>query len=57
MLSMVCESPPINFRMPEPIFMKFGTYILAPKAISLAYFIELYYQSVCLYVSPLVFNM
>jgi hypothetical protein len=29
--------PPINFRTPEPIFMKLGTYITTPEPISTAY--------------------
>jgi hypothetical protein len=29
---LICESPfPINFRMPEPIFMKFGMYTMTPE--------------------------
>jgi hypothetical protein len=32
----VCVSPLINFWMPEPIFMKLGTYITAPEPISTA---------------------
>jgi hypothetical protein len=32
----VCVYPPINFWMPEPIFMKLGTYITAPEPISKA---------------------
>jgi hypothetical protein len=46
----VCESPTINYWMPEPIFMKFGVYIMAPEPISMAYFINPSHQSVCLYV-------
>jgi hypothetical protein len=30
----VCESPPINFWVPEPIFMKLGMYIMEPEPIS-----------------------
>jgi hypothetical protein len=48
----VCESPPINFWMPEPIFMKPGMYIMAPEPISMAYFINPSHQSLCLYVYP-----
>jgi hypothetical protein len=32
--------PPINFWMPEPIFMKLGMYIMTPEPISTAYFIN-----------------
>jgi hypothetical protein len=39
--------------MPEPIFMKLGTYIMPPDPISTAYFINPSDQSVCLYVYPL----
>jgi hypothetical protein len=59
----LCELPhvcvclcilPINFRMPEPIFMKFSTsiyeYIMEFKSISTAYFINPSHKSVCLYV-------
>jgi hypothetical protein len=38
---------PVNFRMPEPIFMKLGMYIIAPVSISTAYFINSRHQSVC----------
>jgi hypothetical protein len=38
--------------MPEPIFMKLGTYIMAPELISRAYFINASHQSV--YVSPVI---
>jgi hypothetical protein len=48
----VCGSPPINFQMPEPIFMKLGMYIMAPKPILMAYFINPAHQPVCLYVYP-----
>jgi hypothetical protein len=40
--------------MAEPIFMKLGMYIMAPKPISAAYFINPSHQSVCLYVYPLI---
>jgi hypothetical protein len=40
--------------MPEPIFMKLGMDIVAPKPISTAYFIILSHQSVCLYVYALI---
>jgi hypothetical protein len=39
--------------MPEPIFIKFGTYIMASEHISTAYFINPSHQSVYLYVHPL----
>jgi hypothetical protein len=48
----VYVNPPINFWMPEPIFMKFGMYVMASQAISTAYFINISHQSVCLYVYP-----
>jgi hypothetical protein len=44
--------PPFNFSMPEPIFMKLGTYIMAPEPISTAYFLNPAHQSVCLCVYP-----
>jgi hypothetical protein len=31
---------PINFWMPEPIFIKLGTYVMVPEPISAAYFIN-----------------
>jgi hypothetical protein len=40
--------------MPEPIFMKLGVYNTAPERISTAYFINLSYQSMSLYVNPLI---
>jgi hypothetical protein len=40
--------------MPEPIFIKLGMYIMAPKPSSMAYYINPSYQSVCLYVNPLI---
>jgi hypothetical protein len=36
--------------MPELIFMNLGMYIMAPKPIPTAYFINPYHQSVCLHV-------
>jgi hypothetical protein len=42
--------PPINFWMPEPIFMKLGVYIMASEPTSTAYFINPSHHSVCLYV-------
>jgi hypothetical protein len=47
----LCVSP-INFWMPEPIFMKLHMYIMAPEPIWTAYFVNLSQQSVCLYVYP-----
>jgi hypothetical protein len=44
--------PLINFWMPPPIFMKLGTYIIAPEPIWTAYFINPSHQSVCLYGNP-----
>jgi hypothetical protein len=40
--------------MAEPIFMKFGMYIMAPEPILTAYFINLSHQSACLYMYPLI---
>jgi hypothetical protein len=45
-------SPQNNLRIPEPIIMKLGLYILPPEPITPAYFINLSYPSVCLYVYP-----
>jgi hypothetical protein len=50
MLSVCMCIPPIKFRTPEPIFMYFGMYIMAPESISIAYFLNLTHQFVCLYV-------
>jgi ABC-type multidrug transport system permease subunit len=47
--SYVYESPrPVNFWMPEPVFMKPWMYTIAP--IFTAYFINRSHQFVCLYV-------
>jgi hypothetical protein len=47
----VSANPPaVNFRIPEPILMKLGAYIMAPESISATYFINSSNQSVCLYV-------
>jgi hypothetical protein len=58
MMSQYClciPPPPINFWMPEPIFMKLGVYIMTPEPILTAYFINPSHESVCLYVySPIV---
>jgi hypothetical protein len=48
----VSESFHINFWMPQPVFMKLGTYIMAPEPISRAYFINASHPSVCLYLYP-----
>jgi hypothetical protein len=50
---MLCayKSPsPINFLIPEPIFMKLGIYIMPPEIISSAYLINPSNQSACLYI-------
>jgi hypothetical protein len=47
----VCESPPINFWMPEPIFMKVGMYVMAHEPISAVHFINPSRQYVC---SPII---
>jgi hypothetical protein len=45
----VCEfRPPLKFRIPEPVFMKPGIYIMASVPIWTAYFINTSHQSVCL---------
>jgi hypothetical protein len=43
---------PINFRLPESVFMKLYIYSMAPESISTAYFINPSHQSVCPYVYP-----
>jgi hypothetical protein len=48
----VCESPPINYWIHEPIFMKFRMHIMAPELISIAYFTNASCQFVCLYEYP-----
>jgi hypothetical protein len=49
----VCVSPlPVNFWMPEPIFMKLGMYMMTREAIRKAYFTNLSHQSVSVRVSP-----
>jgi hypothetical protein len=51
----VCEFPPINLRMPEPVLMKLDMYIMAPESILRTYFINPFHQFVCQYVySPIV---
>jgi hypothetical protein len=42
----VCKSLPINFWIPERIFIKLHMYIMAPETISKAYFINAWRQSV-----------
>jgi hypothetical protein len=48
--------PPVNFWMPEPIFMKLGTYVYvtALNPVSTAWLKNPSHQSVCLYVYPLI---
>jgi hypothetical protein len=45
-LPVFCFLPHINFRMPEPIFMKLGTHIMATETISMACIINPSHQSV-----------
>jgi hypothetical protein len=47
----VCESSPISYWMPEPVFMNLGMHIMAPDPISTAYFIHL---CVCVCIPPIV---
>jgi hypothetical protein len=47
-----CVSPTINFWMPEPVFMKFCIYIMAPEPISTTHFINPSHQSVSIRVFP-----
>jgi hypothetical protein len=49
----VCVSRPLHYLMHEPILMKLGVHMMAPKPISMAYFIIPWHQSVCLCVSPI----
>jgi hypothetical protein len=44
----VCKSSPVNLWIPEPVSMEHGTYILATKSVSTAYFINSSHQCVCL---------
>jgi hypothetical protein len=46
MLSVCLWIPHITFWMPEPIFMKLGTYITEPEPISTAYFMNPSHQPV-----------
>jgi hypothetical protein len=48
----VCIASPINFWMPEPIFMKLGMYIIVLEPISTPYFINPSQQSMRLDVIP-----
>jgi hypothetical protein len=43
---MLSVYPPINFWIPEPIFMKLTVYITAPELISVAYYINPSHQPV-----------
>jgi hypothetical protein len=43
--------PPVNLRMPEPVFMKLGMSVMAPELISTAYFINPFHQPVSVCVS------
>jgi hypothetical protein len=45
--SCLCD-PLIRSCMSQPIFMKLGTYIMAPEPIRMVYFINALHQSVCL---------
>jgi hypothetical protein len=38
--------------MPDPIFLKLGTYIMALEPPSMTYFLNTFHQSVCLYAYP-----
>jgi hypothetical protein len=42
--------PPVNFWVPQPIFMKISVYIMAPEPIPMAYFINPSHRSMCLHV-------
>jgi hypothetical protein len=53
----VCAPSPVNLLMIEPVFMKLGMYIMTPEPISIAYFVNFYHQSVCLYVYSLIVAM
>jgi hypothetical protein len=45
--------PPINFWMPEPIFINLGIYIMTPEPVQTAYFINPSHQCVCILLSLL----
>jgi hypothetical protein len=49
-----CESPLLDFRMPELISMKLGiyVYIVVPELISTAYLINPSHQCACVHVYP-----
>jgi hypothetical protein len=47
----VCVSPPLNFWMPEPIFIKLGMYIMATEPIWTAYILNPSHHSVSVCVS------
>lgn len=47
----ITPPPPINFWMDEPVFIKKLNYIISREPISMAYFINSSYQSVCLWIS------
>jgi hypothetical protein len=53
MLSVCLWIPPINFRMPEPNFMKLGMYIMVSEPNSTAY---KSLPSVCVCVYPLIIS-
>lgn len=38
--------------MPDPIFMKFGVYVMEPEPISAEYFTSPAHKSLCLYLYP-----
>jgi hypothetical protein len=50
-LHALCVSvyPPTSLYMAEPIFRKLGMYIMAPQSIFMAYIINPFHQSVCVY--------
>jgi hypothetical protein len=50
----VCVSHPINYWMPEPIFMKCGMYIIALELRSTACFLNPSNLSMCLYMYPII---
>jgi hypothetical protein len=51
----LCIPRPINFFMPEPVFMTLGVYIIGSVPIKATYFINPSRQSVYLYVYPSLF--
>jgi hypothetical protein len=53
-LCMCVRIPRINFWMSGSVFKKLGMYIMAPEAISTAYFINPSHQSLCLYINHLI---